>query len=361
MNIDCLFTDTPYTLSKQEKQSLLLNLLLELTEHHRQHCPSYANILHATDSVEQASSLQTLPLLPVRLFKLLELISVPPEQIVKTLTSSGTTSQVVSRIFLDNETSFRQIQALTAIVTSFIGKKRLPMIFVDTHTTISNRKSFSARGTGLVGMSFFGRDHFYLLDENMQVRWQELDNFLEKHREQSILLFGFTFMIWKYLYQPLLAHNRKLDLKNSILIHSGGWKKMQELAIANSQFKQALHEQLGLTKIHNFYGMVEQVGSVYMECEHGYLHAPNFSDIIVRNVDTLAPNPCGQTGLIQVLSALPYSYPGHSLLTEDLGTIWGEDTCACGRKGKFFTVEGRLPAAELRGCSDTHAYDRGLN
>lgn len=134
---------------------------------------------------------------------------------------------------------------------------------------------------------------------------------------------------------------------------------MQELAVSNEQFKQALCQQLGDLHIHNFYGMVEQVGSIYMECECGYLHTPNFSDVIVRNVDTLAANPEGQTGLLQLLSVLPHSYPGHNLLTEDLGTIWGEDSCACGRKGKFFTIQGRLPAAELRGCSDTHAYDRG--
>lgn len=357
MTLDDLFSAAPYSLTQKGKETVLFTLLTALTEHHRQNCSGYKNILQAIDyQPEKNISLLTMPFLPVRLFKLLELKSVPQQKIVKTLTSSGTTSQIVSRIFLDDETSFRQMRALTSIVTSFIGEKRLPMIFIDSPATINNRKSFSARGAGLIGMSLFGTDHFYLLDENMQIRWQGLESFLGKHAHQPLLLFGFTFMVWKYLYQPLLSHNRKLNLQNSILIHSGGWKKMQELKVSNAQFKAALQEQFGIEKIHNFYGMVEQVGTVYMECEYGYLHAPNFSDIIVRNVDTLSPNPLGKTGLIQVLSSLPYSYPGHSLLTEDLGTIWGEDTCKCGRRGKFFTEEGRLPTAELRGCSDTHAY-----
>jgi hypothetical protein len=59
--------------------------------------------------------------------------------------------------------------------------------------------------------------------------------------------------------------------------------------------------------------------------------------------------------LIQTFSILPRSYPGNSLLTEDIGVIVGEDDCSCGRNGKYFLVEGRLPTAELRGCSDTFA------
>ena len=54
------------------------------------------------------------------------------------------------------------------------------------------------------------------------------------------------------------------------------------------------------------------------------------------------------------LSLLPKSYPGHNLLTEDIGIILGEDNCHCGIKGKYFEVEGRIPNAEVRGCSDAY-------
>lgn len=99
--------------------------------------------------------------------------------------------------------------------------------------------------------------------------------------------------------------------------------------------------------------MAEQVGSVYVGCELGYLHCPSTADIIVRHVQTLQPAELGEPGIIQVLSLLPLSYPGHSLLTEDLGRIIGVDDCRCGRRGKYFEVLGRLPKSELRGCSDT--------
>jgi hypothetical protein len=63
--------------------------------------------------------------------------------------------------------------------------------------------------------------------------------------------------------------------------------------------------------------------------------------------------------VIQTLSLLPRSYPGHSLLTEDLGVVHGQDDCPCGRKGTYFSIVGRIPQAELRGCSDTYAESAG--
>ena len=51
--------------------------------------------------------------------------------------------------------------------------------------------------------------------------------------------------------------------------------------------------------------------------------------------------------MIQLMSLLPSSYPGHNILTEDVGELIGEDDCKCGLKGKYFKVHGRLKDAEL--------------
>lgn len=92
-----------------------------------------------------------------------------------------------------------------------------------------------------------------------------------------------------------------------------------------------------------------------MECEEGHLHAPVFSDVIIRRMKDFSVADFGEEGVIQVVSVLPESYPGHSLLTEDQGVILGEDDCKCGRKGKYFKINGRIKNAEIRGCSDTYA------
>ena len=111
--------------------------------------------------------------------------------------------------------------------------------------------------------------------------------------------------------------------------------------------------KIKLKHIYNYYGMVEQVGSIFVECEEGFLHPPIFSDVIIRDKINLKPLKINNTGIVQVNSCLPKSYPGHILLTEDVGIIHGIDDCKCGRKGKYFSIQRRLKKAELRGCSDT--------
>ncbi len=60
-----------------------------------------------------------------------------------------------------------------------------------------------------------------------------------------------------------------------------------------------------------------------------------------------------EVGLIQLISVLPLSYPGHNILSDDMGEIIGVDNCPCGKLGKYFVVHGRASNADLRGCSDT--------
>ena len=163
-------------------------------------------------------------------------------------------------------------------------------------------------------------------------------------------MFGFTYMVWAKFYEEF--KNRNLDLSNGVLIHSGGWKKLVELAVSNEQFRQCLGEAFGLERIHNFYGMVEQIGSIFLEGPGGLLYPPNFADVIVRDTRTFGPARAGAPGLIQVLSLLPHSYPGHSVLTEDIGVIEGNPGAAQDWGEKGIRVLGRLPRSELRGCSD---------
>lgn len=343
-----------YEADHATKRARLEPALRALTRHHAQHCADYGRLLGAYGLDPAAEfSLETLPMLPVRLFKHRMLASVPPEQQFKVLTSSGTTGQAPSRIVLDKLTAQRQTTALARIMQRFLGPARLPMLIIDHPGVIKDRHSFSARGAGILGLSTLGRQHVYALRDDMSLDLEALRAFAERHRGQPKLAFGFTFMVWQHFVQALQAAGEPVDLSGLVLIHSGGWKKLLDQAVDNDTFKARLRAVLGDIRIHNFYGMVEQVGSVFVECEHGHLHAPAFADVLVRDPADWSVLPAGREGLLQVLSCLPHSYPGHSLLTEDRGVLLGEDDCGCGRRGRYFHVHGRLPRAELRGCSDT--------
>jgi phenylacetate-coenzyme A ligase PaaK-like adenylate-forming protein len=348
-----------YAVGKEQKNDLFSQAIGDLTRKHYAGCPEYRKILDmmAFDAMEKVQ-VDQFPFLPVRLFKEYELLSVPRQEIVKTMTSSGTTGQQVSRICLDRETSNNQTKALVKIVSSFLGAQRLPMLIIDSPTVIKDRNLFSARGAGILGFSMLGRDHTYALDEQMEIDMKAVTAFLDRHRGESIMVFGFTFMLWEHFLSRLKVQNVKLDVRGGIIIHGGGWKKLLEKAVDNATFKQVANELCGISQVYNYYGMVEQTGSIFMECDEGHLHAPLFSDVIIRNPRDFKTVEYGEHGLIQLLSLLPGSYPGHSILSEDLGEIIGADTCPCGRKGKYFKVHGRIQNAEVRGCSDVYASGR---
>jgi hypothetical protein len=344
----------PFGLSRDDKRPRLERALSRLTALHAARCEPYGRILEARGIDPcRICRLDDVPMIPVRLFKHYELRSVPPEAVFKTLTSSGTTGQAPSRIALDKVTAQLQTATLIKIMQEFLGKARLPMLIVDHPGVIKDRRSFSARGAGILGLSNFGRGHVYALRDDMTLDLDAVEAFAQSHSGVPKLLFGFTFMVWQHLLLELERRGRHVDLSGSILIHSGGWKKLEALAVDNVEFKRRLRVATHIERIHNFYGMVEQVGSIFVECEHGHLHTPAFADVIIREAGTWTPLANGQAGIVQVLSCLPQSYPGHSLLTEDRGTILGEDDCPCGRKGRYFHIHGRLPKAEVRGCSDT--------
>jgi phenylacetate-coenzyme A ligase PaaK-like adenylate-forming protein len=344
--IEELLQKRPYSLNKQEKKKVFDDYISKLSKFHYEHSEYYRRIC---DLLRQET-----PLLPVRLFKEYDLLSVPKEEIVKTLTSSGTTGQAVSKIFLDKRTSAVQTKVLTKITSDFLGNKRLPMIILDTNAVIKNRQLFSARGAGILGFSMLGYDIIYAFDENMKLDIDKIEKYLEKHHDEEILLFGFTFMIWQHFYHELLKNKKRLNLEKGIMLHGGGWKKLIDQSVDNIMFKKCLQDVCGIKQIYNYYGMVEQTGSIYMECEHGRLHTSIFSDINILNHKDFSLCKQHQKGIIQLISLLPMSYPGHNILTEDIGEITGEDDCPCGRLGKTFMIHGRIKSAEVRGCSDTY-------
>ncbi|MFT5337240.1 MAG: phenylacetate-coenzyme A ligase PaaK-like adenylate-forming protein [Luteibaculaceae bacterium] len=347
--------NSPYSLAKKEKEAFLTQELNSLFQHHYANCLPFKKSMEAQDyNPLHNYNYYDLPFLPVRLFKLYDLKSIPDEAVFKTLTSSGTSGQTVSRIFLDKESSANQIKTLAKIVSSYTGQKRQAMLIIDSGAVLKNRELFSARGAGILGFSMFGTDLTYGLNDKMELDIEKVKNFIERHKGKPILLFGFTFIVYEYFFKALLESGINLDLSNAILIHGGGWKKMISASVTPDVFKENLNAVCNITKIYDYYGMVEQTGTVYMECDEGVLHASDFSDIIIRREKDFSVASFHEKGIIQVISTLPKSYPGQSLLTEDEGYILGEDDCKCGKKGKYFKITGRIKNAELRGCSDTY-------
>lgn len=347
-----LFEHPAYDLNADEKKQFLLSQLGRLTDFHKENCREYGKLFEH-ESPSTFKSYADIPYLTVPLFKQRQLKSIPDDAVFKVLQSSGTTGQTPSRIYLDAYTAKLQSKVLVKIMQEWLGKQRRHMLIWDHPNVVKDRTSFSARGAGIQGLSFLGRDHTYALNEDMSLNLSAIQNFHEKYADKPVFMFGFTFMVWKYGIQALKSQGYDYQFDNAVLLHSGGWKKLVDEAVSPETFNLVSQEHLGRLQVHNFYGMVEQVGSIFVACEHGHFHTPNTAEVIIRDPSTWKEAPLGVAGSIQVLSALPESYPGHSLLTEDKGRLLGVDDCPCGRNGSYFDVQGRMAKVEARGCSDT--------
>jgi hypothetical protein len=365
--VEELIRGPQYAMPQVEKDALLAPILGALCRDVSERCPAYRRFLDKFGPNRDAwRSPADLPPLPVAMFKHFLLSAVPPERVVRELRSSSTTGQEPSRIIIDKTTAFRQARALVSILKEHIGGQRRPLLVLDAADAIGEGNSLSARGAAIRGVGNFASETTFGMDRtpsgDLAANWERITEFFAKHDGRPVLLFGFTFVVWTQFV--LEAERRGVGLRSpqSVLLHSGGWKKLAARAVAKDEFTRRTAAVLGTEpgRVLDFYGMVEQVGTVFVDCPAGNKHAPAFADVIIRRPLSLAPVNVGETGIIEVLSALPTSYPGHALLTEDQGILLGVDDCPCGRKGKYFRFTSRIERAEIRGCGDTFAQSREI-
>jgi phenylacetate-coenzyme A ligase PaaK-like adenylate-forming protein len=360
--INELITKDQFTLSAEDKEKQLFPIILEQLKNQTNN--NYLkNFYESIFPIQNIKRLSDIPPIPVSMFKNYELRLCPESEVVRVLTSSGTTAQMKSKIFLDKKTAFRQTKALMNILKSHLGNQRKPMVIIDTEkVNMPGNDSISARGAAIRGLLTFAQETVYILDgtdPDLKLNLDKLIGFLEKYKDQEIVFFGFTYIIWEFFYKQLLSLGKSFKLKAKV-IHSGGWKKLESKKVSKEIFNKNVSEIIGNSSedIHDMYGMVEQVGVVFIDCEHGNKHVPNFADVIIRDPLTMEEVNIGKQGIIEIISVLPESYPGQATITEDLGLLMGIDDCKCGRKGKYFRFLSRIKESETRGCGDTFSGRR---
>lgn len=365
--INELIAAEQFSLPYDQKRAALLPILEEQVRAHRQAMPQYDRYCRRMRfAADDYADYTAVPYLPVSVFKTHDLCAVDRDSIVRVLTSSATTTGTASRIYLDKPTSFRQAKALSRILMHYLGKHKRPMLVLDSERSNADAASLTARGAAIRGLASFASEITYGLREDGGDLVPEVDTitgFYKRHRDSDVLLFGFTYMVWINTVLRLREAGVEVAHPRSVLFHSGGWKKLTQMQVPKEAFNHGVHETLGvpLERIHDFYGMVEQVGVIFVDCEAGNKHTPNFAEVVLRDFLTLQPVEPGQSGMIEVLSILPISYPGQALLTEDVGTLAGYDDCPCGRQGMYFRFRSRVERAEVRGCGDTFAASRVIS
>jgi hypothetical protein len=367
-SISTLLDTPPYRMDPRHRQQALLTLFKQELEYACECNPRFANYVRQWPvPLSAAKTISDLPFLPVSVFKANPpLALVEASEIKRTLTSSSTSGQIPSRIVLDAATARRMTKGLTAIIRDLIGPARRPYLVIDIPENLKAQPELGARGAAIQGLQSFATEVVSCLrreaDGNTSLDLDKLQASAAKWREKdsAVLIYGFTYVIWTEFVQPLQRQGVKLNLPNVHVLHSGGWKRLQQQAVTKDAFTDGVASVFGCApeRVIDYYGMVENVGVVYPDCERGHKHVPAFAEVIIRDPLRLAPVEVGQQGLVQVASVLPTSFPGFLLLTDDMGKLIGNDGCACGRRGTHFRFTQRVPKVEVRGCGNLETTRR---
>jgi phenylacetate-coenzyme A ligase PaaK-like adenylate-forming protein len=303
--------------------------------------------------IESEKDLEKVPGTMVHLFKEHAFCSAPAQDIVLTLTSSGTggqkTQQFLSQESLDNvkKLAFSIHQRLgmasdrkyNYLCFTYDPKKANDLGTAFTDELLTN---FTDKNEVYYAIQWDESEKSFALNEQGVLR--TLKRFSESEFPTRIL--GFP----AFLYEIINKHNISVDLgEDSWLQTGGGWKSKADKEIPKSEFREFIHDRLGIPPHHqrDLFGMVEH-GIPYVDCELGQLHIPNFSRVYVRSPRSLEILPDGERGLLHFLCTYNFSYPAASLLTTDYGRM---GKCDCGLGGKILILEGRAGVTKHKGCA----------
>lgn len=353
-------TETPFDQNGTEE--LFAAALRQSVAWHQARCPYYADWLSRNNfspsDIRDSTDFAEIPFLHANFYKTHVVRSVPEENIILTLTSSGTTGQK-SQMFYDDwtifasdksaDTQFSHYGLITGQPVNYLMYSYEPAEGVNTGTlrTRQMMRRYAPEQDLVYALRFTGNGHEFDLfgainallrfaDEGLPVRILGFPAFLyftlERMREMG--------------YPPLKLH------PDSLVMMGGGWKGFVDKQLGPQEFRTYIHERLGLpeTRCRESYGAVEH-GVAYIDCPCHHFHVPVYSRVLIRDPVTLEPLPYGEPGFINVISPMNTSVPVVSLLMGDMGILHKGSECGCGGTTDWFEIIGRAGTSKNKSCA----------
>tara|TARA_X000000950_G_scaffold166898_1_gene203784 strand:- start:13979 stop:16291 length:2313 start_codon:yes stop_codon:yes gene_type:complete len=328
------------------------NDLIDKVSHHQKNNIFYRDFLRKKkySPPKDINEVNKIPYIHVSSFKKdhKKLVSIKENNIKQSISSSST-SGLPSIIYLDRDSLKKQMKMSFEIMSDYIGDYKRPMVIYDIPPTPENKNQMGARMSANVSYMRFSNKTFFALrikDGIISIDNDGLSRFINENND--ILHFGFTYMLYNHVIESDL-NLKKTD--NGKLIHIGGWKKLEDKQISKKEFNKRCQSVFGKIDVIDIYGFTELMGMNFPDCEYGNKHVPNNTRVITRSLDDLEINT-GEPGQLQFISTFTDAYSGNSILTDDIGIVNNKTKCKCGRETHFFTVIGRKPRSETRGCGD---------
>ena len=244
--------------------------------------------------------------------------------------SSGTTNLFHSRHFIESlkfyklvsESIFKHIFGnhknfiFLALLPSYLEQKNSSLVYMMNH---------------FIELSNDNNSGFYLNDvEKILFKINELSIRLAK----KIILWGVTYALLD------LAQDHNVDLRDAIVIETGGMKGRREEMI-REEVHEILMKRFHVPSIYSEYGMTELLSQAY-SVHSGKFKCPPWMKVYLRDIsDPFFINNKLNYGGINVID-LANIHSCAFIETEDLGKVNEHDT---------FEIIGRIDNSDLRGCN----------
>jgi phenylacetate-coenzyme A ligase PaaK-like adenylate-forming protein len=311
------------------------------------------------ERLQTVAQIPKVPWIFVNVFKHHELLSVPRDQVVFHLTSSGTGGQK-SQIFFDQGSMDRGYDMVRRCFDAYglvSPDEEVNYLLFAYDPEEAKNVGTAATDDFITGFAKGHRTH-HALKWNARTQAFEFD--LER-TYAALLAFaaeGYPVRILGFpaFLHRLLSHHRDLGGAalnlgpRTFVFTGGGWKTAEDERIDKTAFIAAVAEVLGIPhgNLRDGFGMVEH-GVPYIECEAHRFHVPAYSRAFARDVETLAVLPDGEEGLLHLVTPYLYSMPAISLLTSDMATVTRD--CPCGRPTTTLDLRGRAGTRKNKGCA----------
>ena len=348
-----------------EKSKLMLNACREMALFHQGHCPDIAYLYKKYDfdprTLQAEEDLARIPALGVTAMKYFLLTSLPAEQSILKLTSSGTRGQK-TQIWFDQK-SLDRCQAMLERYWEQEG-------FISDQPTNYLMFVYDPKDAKDLGVTFSDSNQqrfapvaesFYTIRKEGSGEWKfNLNEVIEKTRQfaeirKPVRIFGLPAFVFSFLEE--LGKHKPIPLPpGSMIMVGGGWKAAENKKVSREEFRLLATERLGIPdeNIRDNYGMAEHCAP-YMECRKHRFHIGAYNRIIVRDPITYHSLPPGEIGLLELITPWNAMMPNLAVLSTDLGKI-DPEPCGCGWNSPTFTLVGRAGLSKHKGCA-IHADD----
>ncbi|HTL11992.1 MAG TPA: acyl-protein synthetase [Bdellovibrionota bacterium] len=350
----------------QEQRDLMVAACREMAAFHYGASPDIRHLYDRNgfdpQSIRTEADIERIPAVGVTAMKHYLMLSMPEEQAVLKLTSSGTRGQK-TRIWFDADSLDRVQSTLDTLwtqeglmsdqPTNYLGFVHDPDDADDLGIAFSckNEERFAP-----------AKRSFYALKKDSAGGWKfDLDRMLARVREYEaeglpVRITGIPAFLFEFVEAMRDRGERPVRFApGSLVMTGGGWKAAEDKKVSREELRRRVSRFFGIpdSMLRDGYGMAEH-SAPYMECREHRFHIPVYNRVIPRHPATLKPLPKGEAGLLELICPYNTLMPNLAILSTDLGKVDAEP-CPCGWNAPTFTLMGRAGLTKHKGCAITAA------